>query len=118
MRRAPRIRPDGGFSIPEVIVAQLLLLVGLLGLSATASVVASRLSSAHLQTRVRVAAQAELERLLAGGHPRLVSGQGQSGTITVEWQVGGGDPKAVVLVARGTEGRHEEADTLETLVPR
>ncbi len=118
MRRAARVRRDEGFSIAEVIVAQLLLLVGLLGLAATASVVASRLGSAELQTRVRVAAQAELERLLAGGHPRLVSGQSQREALQLEWQVGGGDPKRIVLVVRGTEGRREEVDTLETLVPR
>ncbi len=118
MRQAERAQCERGLSIAEVIVAQLLLLIGLLALSATASVVASRLGSAELETRVRVAAEAQLEELLAGGHSRLVSGRAQRGAVQLEWHVSGADPRRVVLMAQGKTGRHAAGDTLETRVSR
>lgn len=118
MKGAARVLCERGLSIVEVIVAQLLLLVGLLALSATASVVASRLQSAELETQLRVAAEAQLERLLAGGHSRATSGRAQMGALQLEWSVSGGDPRRVVLMARGRIGRHAAGDTLETLVSR
>ncbi len=107
-----------GFTLVEVLVAVLLLVVGLLGLSATLSVVAWRMSVAELETRVRTGAEAEIEALLAAGYDRLAPGISQRAGLAVDWQVDGDDPRRVTLVARGTLGRHERADTLETLVRR
>ncbi len=115
---AARVLCERGLSIVEVLVAQLLLLVGVLALSSTASVVASRLESAELETRVRVAAEAQLERLLADGGSGAVSGRAQRGALQLEWSVSGGDPRHIVLTARGKIGRHAAADTLETRVSR
>ncbi len=99
-------------------MAQLLLLIGLLALSAMASVVASRLGSAELETRVRVAAQAQLEELLAGGYSTVVSGETATGIVQLEWQVSGSGPRRVVLMAQGTMGQHAAGDTVETWVSR
>ena len=99
----------------ELIVAIVILAVGLVGLSATVGVV-SRMATASLMTaQARYAAQARIEALLAMPADRLASGEWGSGDLLVRWQVGGAEPRQIVLAVRHALGAQEMRDTLATL---
>ncbi len=105
-----------GFTLVEVVVALTVLAVGLLGLSATVGVVASRMSNSILETRVTTCAQAELEGMLARGLDWLASGERQPCDLEISRQVGGGDLKEIVVIVSGQLAGSEFTDTLTTLV--
>jgi hypothetical protein len=92
------------------------LAVGILGLSGTVGVVASRMSASLLETRVTARAQAELEGLLARATELPAQGERRQGGLEVSWQVGGGDLKEIRVVVRGRLAGSEVADTVVTLV--
>ena len=105
-----------GFTLVEVVVALTVLTVGLLGLSATVGVVASRMNSSLLETRVTACALAQLEGLLAYGAERPGSGGCGYGDLEVSRGVGVQDLQEVRVVVRGRLAGSEVADTLITLV--
>jgi prepilin-type N-terminal cleavage/methylation domain-containing protein len=109
MRRTDLGAGQPGFTLVEVVVALTVLAVGILGLSATVGVVAWRMNSSLLETRVTTCAQAELEGLLAP------PGERRHGNLEVSWRVSGGDLKEVQVVVRGQLAGSEVADTLTTL---
>ena len=104
-----------GFSLVELLVALLVLLVGVLGLSAAATVVASNLRIAHLETRASSLARAEIERRLAAG---VDSGEPSTrivGGLQVSVEYGNSEPLLLTLVVSGSAGSDSLADTLVTL---
>jgi prepilin-type N-terminal cleavage/methylation domain-containing protein len=115
MHRAYR---RSGFTLVELLVALAVLLVGVLGLSAVASVVASHIRVARLETRVQALAQAELEGALAEGSDRIASGSGRSGELQFTIEVSGADPRLLSLVVAGHAGSDTVTDTLMTLLRR
>ncbi|UCC82058.1 MAG: prepilin-type N-terminal cleavage/methylation domain-containing protein [Gemmatimonadota bacterium] len=116
MRGGDRAAGRVGFTLVEVVVALTVLTVGMLGLSATVAVVASRMSSSLLETRVRTCAQAELEGMLAHGLDWPASVERQQCDLEVSWQVSGGDLKEIIVVVGGQLAGSEFADTLSMLV--
>jgi prepilin-type N-terminal cleavage/methylation domain-containing protein len=115
MRRTDLGAGQPGFTLVEVVVALTVLAVGILGLSATVGVVAWRMNSSLLETRVTACAQAELEGLLARGIDGLAPGERRHGNLEVSWRVSGGDLKEIQVVVRGQLAGSEVADTLTTL---
>jgi prepilin-type N-terminal cleavage/methylation domain-containing protein len=115
MRRTGLGDGGSGFSLVEVVVALTVLVVGILGLSATVGVVARRMNFSLLETRVTTCAQAELEDLLARPIEVPASGERRHGSLEVRWQVSGDDPKEIQVVVRGRLAGSEVADTLATL---
>ena len=113
-----RARRRSGFTLVEVLVALVVLLVGVLGLSAAVSVIASNLRIARLETRVHALAQAELESALAEGSDRIASGSRSSGELQVTLGVSGADPRLLSLVVAGRAGSDTVTDTLMTLLRR
>jgi prepilin-type N-terminal cleavage/methylation domain-containing protein len=105
-----------GFTVAELLVAMMVLSVGILGLSATAGVVAALMKRSHLETQVMTRAQAEMERLLAGRTDTLAAGDSLRGGPNVAWYVSGEELKEVRLVVQHRVGGIEVADTLVTLV--
>ncbi len=105
-----------GFTIVELLVALMVLVVGVLGLSAAASVVASNLRIARLETQARFLAQSELERVLAGGSGGVKTVD-RAGQFQVAVDVGGADPRHVRLTVSGIVGSDTVSDTLITLLP-
>jgi prepilin-type N-terminal cleavage/methylation domain-containing protein len=106
-----------GFTFIELVVALVVLVVGMLGLSASASLVAAQLRVARLEARVRVEAQAELEALLAGGaDPQLAGQERHHDLFTTTIEVVGDDPRALSVTVAGNLGVDTVADTLVTLV--
>lgn len=97
-------------------MALTVLAVGILGLSGTVGVVASRMSASLLETRVTACAQAELETLLARGPELPEQGERRHGGLEVSWRAGGGDLKEIRVVVRGRLAGSEVADTVATLV--
>lgn len=114
-----RLRVPGagrsGFTLVEVIVALTVLAVGLLGLSATVGVVASRMNTSLLETQVTTCALAEMEEALAVGPERSASGERRCGNLEVSWRVSGKDLREIRVVVRGWLAGSEVADTLTTL---
>jgi prepilin-type N-terminal cleavage/methylation domain-containing protein len=104
-----------GFTLVEVVVALTVLAVGMLGLSATVGVVATRMSSSLLETRVTACAQAELEGVLAHGIDWSASGERRGCSLEVSWRVSGQDLKEIQVIVRGRLAGSEVADTLTTL---
>jgi prepilin-type N-terminal cleavage/methylation domain-containing protein len=115
MRRTDHGSGRSGFTLVELVVALTVLVVGMLGLSATVGVVAARMNASLLETRVTTRAQAELESLLAGGTDPLASGEDRRGGLLVSWRVSGGDLQEIVVVVRGQLAGAEVVDTLVTL---
>ncbi len=105
-----------GFTLVEVVVALTVLAVGMLGLSATIGVVASRMSASLMATRVTTCAQAELEVTLARALYRPAFGERHQCDLEVSRRVSGGDPQEIRIVVRGRLAGSEFADTLTTLV--
>ena len=105
-----------GFTFIELIVALVVLVVGMLGLSATASLVAAQLRIARLETRVRVEAQAELEALLAHGADPHLAGHHNDGLFATTLEVAGDDPRMLSVTVVGGLGVDTVTDTLVTLV--
>jgi prepilin-type N-terminal cleavage/methylation domain-containing protein len=103
-----------GFTLIEVLVALVVLTVGLLGLSATAAMVASEMRASHLRTRVKARAQAELEWLLASGAEG--PGEIREDGVRIVWEVGGASLREISLVVELSTGRGSFADTLVALV--
>jgi Tfp pilus assembly protein PilV len=102
--------------VVELLVAVVLLAIGIVGLSATVGVVAWHLSAARLETRVNARAQAEMERMLRSGYAQADSGGYGDGELRLAWEVTGGDPKQIVVVAAQRLGPLQLADTLATLI--
>jgi prepilin-type N-terminal cleavage/methylation domain-containing protein len=115
MSRSGRGARRLGFTLVEVVVALTVLAVGMLGLSATVGVVASRMSSSLLETRVAICAQAELESLLARGLDRTVSGERRQDDLELSWRVSGGELKEIRVVVSGRLAGSQVVDTLMTL---
>lgn len=116
MRGGDRGADRLGFTLVEVVVALTVLAVGMLGLTATVGVVASRMSSSLLETRVTTCAQAELEATLAGGLDQPAFAERQACDLEMSRLLSGGDPEEIRIVVRGQLAGSEFADTLTTLV--
>ncbi len=106
----------GGFTVVELLVAVVVLTVGVLGLAATAEVVASLTQAAHIRTLLRARGQAQMETLLAGASNQLDSGERWVEGGWIGWQVSGDDPRGILIIARQRLGRQEVTDSLATLV--
>ncbi len=104
-----------GFTLVELVVAVTVLAVGLLGLSATAGVVASRMNAALLETRVTTRAQAALEGLLAGEPDVPSTGEAERGRLETSWLASGAGLREVRVVVEGRLAGSDAADTLVTL---
>jgi prepilin-type N-terminal cleavage/methylation domain-containing protein len=116
MKELYRSCTQAGYSAVELIVAVVVLAIGVLGLSATASVVSGVMKTSSLDSRLKFTAQAAVERLLLGPSDRLASGERRMGNQFVSWQVSGDSPRHLVVVARDVLGEIEAADTLATIV--
>jgi Tfp pilus assembly protein PilV len=114
MRPAHAFRETSGHTVVELMVAVVILTVGVLGLSATAGVVARMMTTSLLEAQARFAARAQLETLLATPTDRLTSGEWRRGALSVRWQVGGGDPRRIVLVVDHAIGPYATSDSLAT----
>lgn len=116
MNEIRRFRTQAGYSAVELMVAVVVLAIGVLGLSATASVVSGVMKTSSLDSQLRFTAQAAVERLLLGPSDRLASGERRTGDQVVSWQVSGDSPRRLEVVARDVLGGIEAADTLATIV--
>jgi Tfp pilus assembly protein PilV len=107
---------EAGYSAVELMVAVVVLAIGVLGLSATASVVSGLMKTSSLDSRLRFTSQAAVEQLLLEPSDRLASGERRTGDQVVSWQVSGDRPRRLIVIARDAMGGIEAADTLATIV--
>jgi prepilin-type N-terminal cleavage/methylation domain-containing protein len=76
-----------GFTIPEVIVAILVMVIGVLGLASTAGVVGRLMGSAAEQTTAANMAQSRFERMRSLQCNLLVNGSRTGNGLTERWRV-------------------------------
>lgn len=105
-----------GFSLVELLVALLVLVVGILAMSAEVHTMARQLRLSYLETRVQAKAQDAIERFLVTPLSAAGAGVSHSEELEVEWEVMGEGLWKVRAVAQGRLGDLEVSDTLGTLV--
>jgi prepilin-type N-terminal cleavage/methylation domain-containing protein len=109
-------RREWGFSLVELVVALTVLAISALGLAATARVVADSMMVSYLDTRIAIAAQSALERLLARENDDLASGTSADGPVLVSWTLGDGELRELSLVVSGRLAGIEVRDTVVAFV--
>jgi Tfp pilus assembly protein PilV len=107
---------SAGFTLVELNVAIMVLVVGLLGLAAATSVVAAQRRTAATYTHIWARTQEEMERLLAAGPAGLAPGEVHEGPLRINWQARDADPVELLLVTRVEEMGRVRSDTIATLV--
>lgn len=86
-RRITSVRARRGFTLAELIIAIVILVVGVLGLASTAAVVMKQITASSMQTRAAIMAQSRLERLRAMPCANMADGTASSNGITETWRV-------------------------------
>lgn len=76
-----------GFSLPEVMVAMVILTVGVLGLAATSGAVTAMIGSGGRYGGSATVAASRIERLRATACASLANGSATSGRYTESWTV-------------------------------
>jgi type IV pilus assembly protein PilV len=76
-----------GFTLVELIIAIIILVVGVLGLASTAAVVMRQITASSMQTRAAMTAQSRLERLRSMPCANMVNGAATVGGVTETWRV-------------------------------
>lgn len=82
-----RFRARGGFTLVELIVAIIIMVVGVLGLASAAAVVMRQITGSSYQNRAAAVAQSRFERLRAIPCANAVGGTASNGGITERWTV-------------------------------
>lgn len=87
-RGAPRRRPRKGFTIIEIIIAIVIMVVGVLGLASTAAVVARLIGGGAQLTLAANVAQSRFEILRSTRCADIANGSADSGRgVTEQWRV-------------------------------
>ena len=76
-----------GFTLVELIIAIIILVVGVLGLASTAAVVMRQITASSMQTRAAMRGQSRLEALRSMPCANMVNGTATSAGITETWRV-------------------------------
>lgn len=84
---APRAVSRRGFTLIELIVSVLLLVVGIAGLASTSSNVSRMIGGGSQQTLAASVADSRFERLRSFQCSKVVGGTAQTGTISESWSV-------------------------------
>lgn len=79
-------RARRGFTLVELIIAIVILVVGVLGLASTAAVVMQQIAASSMQTRAAMIGQSRLERLRSFPCANMVAGTATSNGITETWR--------------------------------
>ena len=85
--RKPRVARRRGFTIPEVIVAILVMVIGVLGLASTASVVQRMIGGGAQQTIAANMAQSRFERMRSVQCNLMTTGSATQEGIIENWRV-------------------------------
>ena len=85
-RRLSSKRARAGFTLPELIIAIVILVVGVLGLASTAAVVMRQITGSSMQTRAAVMAQSRLETMRSNTCAAMAAGTATSNGITETWR--------------------------------
>ena len=80
-------RARRGFTLVELIIAIVILVVGVLGLASTAAVVMQQITASSMQTRAAMMGQSRLERLRSFPCANMTAGTATSNGITETWRV-------------------------------
>ena len=86
-RGAGRLVRRRGFTIAEVIVAIIVMVIGVLGLASTAGVIQRMIGSAAQQTAAATMAQSRFERMRSLQCNMLTSGSASANGLTERWRV-------------------------------
>ena len=90
MKRQRRLftkRARAGFTLVELIIAIVILVVGVLGLASTAAVVMRQITGSSMQTRAAMMAQSRLETLRSNTCAAMAAGTATTNGITETWRV-------------------------------
>ncbi len=100
-RTVPRSRE--GFTIVEVIVAMLILVVGVVGLAAGSAQIIRQITLADLESERSVAFQTVIEQLQASPYDNVANGTSTVGVFDVSWAVAndGAQSKIVTITTVG-----------------
>lgn len=76
-----------GFTLVELIIAIVILVVGVLGLASTAAVVMKQITASSMQTRAAMMGQSRLEQLRSVPCANMAAGTATSNGVTETWRV-------------------------------
>jgi len=113
------IERTGGFTITELLISVVVIMVGVLGFASSVGVSALEMWYGERDTEVAVLAAEQLERLRAQPYDSVSAGSRTDGRYSLDWQVEGADPKRVLLfVSYPSREGSTERDTLVAYVAR
>lgn len=112
----PALAGAGGFTLVEILVALLVLMVGALGAASTAVLAVRLLDSVHTQERAAHAAALVLDSLLHT--PAPTSGERELDGFRLRWETGtGGAADPIEVVVEYDDGRTSRQLVLGALGP-
>ena len=113
-----RRRSRRGFTLVELIVAIIILVIGVLGLASASAYVMRQIAGSSLQNRAAALAQSRFERLRSQSCASLTSGSAVTSGITERWTVTMLNRSArLVDVLTWSENRRTRSMTFTTLRP-
>jgi type IV pilus assembly protein PilV len=80
-------RARRGFTLVELIIAIVILVVGVLGLASTAAVVMKQITASSMQTRAAMMADSRLEQLRSVPCAQMAAGTATVNGVTETWRV-------------------------------
>lgn len=112
----PALAGAGGFTLVEILVALLVLMVGALGAASTAVLAVRLLDSVHTEERAAQAAALVLDSLLHAPDP--TSGERELDGFRLRWETGAGDAAdPIEVVVEYDDGRTSRQLVLGALGP-
>ena len=107
-----------GFTVVEVMIAMLVLSIGVLAMTATATMVQRQMGSAQQQSLAAFTAQARFEQLRSVNCQSITSGSGTNRTVSEAW-VKKDTARAVILTDSITYTTHygQRVQAYSTIVP-
>lgn len=118
-------RPQGGFTLVEVLVAVVVLGVGVTALVGSSAMVTRMVGRGLMATRAAQRASSRLEtmrRIAYSTSPRCTSGSFASGGpattqgVTESWQLTGTNPRTVTVTVSYKTARGTRTDVVTTLI--
>ena len=111
-------RNRSGFTVVEVMIAMLVLSIGVLAMTATATMVQRQMGSAQQQSLAAFTAQTRFEQLRSVNCQTITSGSGTNRTVSEAW-VKKDTARAVILTDSVTYTTHygQRVQVYSTIVP-
>jgi len=114
-----RVHGQSGFTLTELLISVVIIAIGVVGFATAVGLASTELFMGGRDTEVSMLLSEQAERLKAMPYDSVQVGTRTEGPYTLNWDVGGGNPKQVtVSVTFSLKDGRIKADTIVVYVPR